>query len=66
MPFDNTPFDKLRAGGEAVTDPNVPLLPPHITLEQARNMTAALVKGDSNTPGIIRQTVKAMLDTVSH
>jgi hypothetical protein len=29
-------------------------------------MTAALVKGDSDTPGIIRQTVKAMIDTVSH
>jgi pyruvate dehydrogenase (quinone) len=51
---------------EAVTDPNVPLLPPHITLEQARHLTTALAKGDSDAPGIIRQTVKAMLDTVSH
>ena len=51
---------------EAVTDPNVPLLPPHITLEQARHMTAALAKGDSDAPGVIRQTVKAMLDKISH
>jgi pyruvate dehydrogenase (quinone) len=51
---------------EAITDPNVPLLPPHITLDQARKLTAALVKGDSDTPGIIRQTVKAMIDTVTH
>ncbi len=51
---------------EAITDPNVPLLPPHITLEQARKFTAALVKGDSDAPGIIRQTVRSMIDVVTH
>jgi len=51
---------------EAVTDPNVPLLPPHISLEQAKNFTAALIKGDSDAPGVIRQTFKAMVDAVTH
>jgi pyruvate dehydrogenase (quinone) len=51
---------------EAVTDPNVPVLPPHITLEQARKLAAAMVKGDSDRPGIIRQTVKTMIDAVTH
>jgi pyruvate dehydrogenase (quinone) len=51
---------------EAITDPNVPLLPPHITIEQARKLTAALVKGDSETAGIIRQSFKTMIDAVTH
>jgi pyruvate dehydrogenase (quinone) len=51
---------------EAITDPNVPLLPPHISLEQARNLSAALARGDSDAGGIIRQTVRAMIDTVTH
>jgi pyruvate dehydrogenase (quinone) len=48
-----------------MTDPNVPLLPPHITFEQARKFTASLVKGDPDAPGIIRQTVKTMIDSVT-
>jgi pyruvate dehydrogenase (quinone) len=51
---------------EAITDPNVPLLPPHITLDQARKLTTALVKGDTDAPGIVRQAVKAMIDSVTH
>ena len=31
---------------EAVTDPEVPPLPPHITIEQAKALTSALLKGD--------------------
>ena len=33
---------------EAITDPQVPPLPPHITLEQARALMSALRKGDPN------------------
>ena len=31
---------------EVKTDPEVPPLPPHITLEQAKQFTSTLVKGD--------------------
>src|SRR5207237_6009336 len=40
---------------EAVTDPEVPPLPPHITLEQAKAMSSALLKGDANSRRHLRQ-----------
>jgi pyruvate dehydrogenase (quinone) len=43
---------------EAVTDPQVPPLPPHITLEQAKALSAALVGGDPNAGRIVRQSFK--------
>jgi pyruvate dehydrogenase (quinone) len=43
---------------EAVTDPEVPPLPPHITLEQARSLSSALLSGDPNAGQIIRQTFR--------
>src|SRR3954454_19375716 len=43
---------------EAVTDPEVPPLPPHITLEQAKAMTQALLKGDPHAKGVVRQTLR--------
>jgi len=43
---------------EAITDPNVPPLPPHISLEQARAMLSALAKGDVDRRGVIRQTLR--------
>jgi pyruvate dehydrogenase (quinone) len=49
---------------EAVTDPDVPTLPPHITLEQAKNFTTSLLKGDPNEGGILRQAVKGMVDSI--
>ena len=42
---------------DAVVDPNVPPLPPHISFEQARSMTAALLKGDPDLRGVLRQSV---------
>jgi len=44
----------------AYTDPNVPPLPPHITLEQARNYIGALLR-EPEAAGIVAQTVKGML-----
>ncbi|HVZ73152.1 MAG TPA: thiamine pyrophosphate-requiring protein [Polyangia bacterium] len=41
---------------EAITDPDVPPLPPHITLEQAKHYTSALLKGDPDEGGIIHRT----------
>ncbi len=43
---------------EAITDPDVPPLPPHISLEQARAMLSALAKGDVDRRGVIRQTLR--------
>jgi len=43
---------------EVVTDPNVPMLPPHITLEQARNYLKAVLKGDPDAARIVRASIK--------
>ena len=43
---------------EAHTDPEVPPLPPHITVEQARNYAYALFKGDPNLTRAVGQTVR--------
>ncbi|MBV9214413.1 MAG: thiamine pyrophosphate-requiring protein [Actinobacteria bacterium] len=47
---------------EARTDPEVPPLPPHITIEQAKAFTSALAKGDPNTRGMIRQTLRDKIE----
>lgn len=42
---------------EAKTDPNVPPLPPHVSLKQAKAFGMSLLKGDPEESGIIRQAV---------
>ena len=49
---------------EALSDPDVPPLPPHITLEQAKNFTETLLRGDPNEPGIIKQAIKGMVRNI--
>jgi pyruvate dehydrogenase (quinone) len=49
---------------EAVTDPDVPTLPPHITLKQAKNFASSLLKGDPDEGGILKQAVKGMVDAL--
>jgi pyruvate dehydrogenase (quinone) len=49
---------------EAITDPEVPPLPPHITLDHAKAMASALLKRDPNTRRLIRQTVKDKIQEV--
>jgi pyruvate dehydrogenase (quinone) len=49
---------------EAVVDPEVPPLPPHITLNQAKSLTAAIVRGDPETRHMIRQIAKEMWDSI--
>jgi pyruvate dehydrogenase (quinone) len=46
---------------EAVTDPDVPPLPPHITIQQAHALTSALAAGDPNAREIIGQSFKQKL-----
>jgi pyruvate dehydrogenase (quinone) len=41
---------------EAITDPEVPPLPPHITLEQAHHFLKAIVGGDPDARRMIRQS----------
>jgi pyruvate dehydrogenase (quinone) len=43
---------------EAVTDPEVPPLPPHIRFEQAKNLAKALAGGEPDRGRVIRQTLK--------
>jgi pyruvate dehydrogenase (quinone) len=47
---------------EAVTDPNVPPMPPHITLEQAKAFTSSVLKGDAERLGFLKQTAKEVAD----
>jgi pyruvate dehydrogenase (quinone) len=43
---------------DVVCDPEVPLLPPHVSLEQARHYLMALAKGDPNAMRMLRESVK--------
>lgn len=49
---------------EFKTDPNVPPLPPHIKLEQAKKFATTLLKGDPDEAGVIMQTAKQVLGAV--
>ncbi len=42
-------------------DPNIPPIPPHATFEQAKDAAKALLKGDENLLGVIRQGVKTKI-----
>jgi len=46
---------------EAYTSGDVPTIPPHISFEQAKEYMSALVKGDPDEGGIIKQSVKSMV-----
>lgn len=47
---------------EAITDPEVPPLPPHIRFEQAEKMAKALAKGDPHAGRIIKEAVKGKVE----
>jgi pyruvate dehydrogenase (quinone) len=46
---------------EAVTDPEVPPLPPHIRFEQAKKMAKALAKGDPASGDVVRNSLRGKL-----
>jgi pyruvate dehydrogenase (quinone) len=48
---------------DAHTDPEVPPLPPHITLKQAKNYVQSLIKGDPAARHTIRQSFKDMIES---
>jgi len=49
---------------EVKTDPDVPPLPPHVTLQQARNFATALAYGDPDASGVLRGTARQVLSTL--
>ncbi|RJQ49775.1 MAG: thiamine pyrophosphate-requiring protein [Desulfobacteraceae bacterium] len=59
-------WDKALSGDrpaviDALCDPDVPPLPPHITFEQAKGYMSTMVKGDPNLMGIAMQSAKQMM-----
>jgi pyruvate dehydrogenase (quinone) len=46
---------------EVKTDPEVPPLPPHITLDQAKHLTHALYEGDPREGNVIKETAKQVM-----
>ena len=59
--------EALRCGRpcvlEMVTDPNVPPLPPDVSLKQARAYFSAMLKGDPDSIAIIKATIKETWDS---
>jgi pyruvate dehydrogenase (quinone) len=51
---------------EAVTDPEVPPLPPHIRFEQASNLAKALAGGEPERGRVIRQAIKGKAQELLH
>jgi pyruvate dehydrogenase (quinone) len=49
---------------EAITDPNVPPLPPHITYDQAKSFTLAMVKRDPDALSVIRRSASGMFRNI--
>jgi len=43
---------------EAITDPEVPTLPPHITFDEAKKFTESMIKGEPHLGHMIKQTFK--------
>jgi pyruvate dehydrogenase (quinone) len=50
---------------EAVTDPNMPPLPPQLRFETLRNMTRAFMKGDPAARDVMRHAIRARRSDVS-
>jgi pyruvate dehydrogenase (quinone) len=46
---------------EVKTDPDIPPLPPHITFEQAKMMSEAMLKGDPDRAGVMANAFRGKL-----
>jgi pyruvate dehydrogenase (quinone) len=49
---------------DAVTDPEVPPLPPHITVKQAKNFVISMAKGDPHRWRMVKESAKHMAQKV--
>jgi pyruvate dehydrogenase (quinone) len=47
---------------EVVVDPEIPPLPPHVTLTQAKKMARAMVKGDPERVGVTEKSLRGKLE----
>jgi pyruvate dehydrogenase (quinone) len=48
---------------EAITDPDTPTLPPHITFDQAKHFMETILRGDPNEGGILKQGIKGIVES---
>ena len=46
---------------DVLTDPNVPIIPPHVDMAQLAKFSKAMLKGDPEQAGIIRQTIREVM-----
>lgn len=46
---------------DVVTDPNVPIIPPHVDMAQLAKFSKAMLKGDPEQAGMIRQTIREVM-----
>ncbi len=49
---------------DVYTDPNVPTIPPHISFQEAKNYSTALLKGDPEEGPIIVESVKSVVEGI--
>ena len=54
-PLPKTPFD-------ALTDPEIPPIPPHVTVDQAISLTRAVLRGDAVGGRILRESLRGKLE----
>ncbi len=47
---------------DALSDPNVPPLPPHINFDQARNFSMSVIRGDTGRVGMVRESLRDMIE----
>jgi pyruvate dehydrogenase (quinone) len=50
---------------EAMVDPNVPPLPPHITLKQMQSFGMSLLKGEEDEGGIVKQALEHLFPGIA-
>ena len=49
---------------DMVTDPNVPPLPPHITLKQARGFMGAMLRGEPQASSVLANTARELVGAI--
>lgn len=47
---------------DALSDPSVPMTPPHVSVEQTKHFMSALLSGDSDAWDMVKQTYKDVVD----
>jgi pyruvate dehydrogenase (quinone) len=50
---------------DAIVDPNVPPLPPHITLDQSKAFLMSVLRGDPERGGFVKQAIEHMFPSIA-